>query len=126
LTSISIYFSNGNLISILIIYLTSHRSKQNSLICCFIPTSLSQNINGIFQEGMILQIQGFEVRPCTKHTKITDHPFVIKFNIDIKIIVEYELWLKIEKEKFRVYNYAHLVCFPYTNLALPSKYLLNI
>jgi len=75
---------------------------------------------------MILQIQGFEVRSCTKHTKITDHPFVIKFNIDTKIIVVYESWLKIEKKNYKVYNYAHLVGFANTNLPLPGKYLLNI
>ncbi|EFH52814.1 hypothetical protein ARALYDRAFT_907566 [Arabidopsis lyrata subsp. lyrata] len=93
---------------------------MNSATHCFIPASLAEKYNGIFKEGIILQIQGFEVRPCTKHNKITDHPFVIKFNNETTLIVEKESWLKIAKEKFRVHNHAHLVGFANTNLALPD------
>ncbi|XP_020883597.1 uncharacterized protein LOC9316787 [Arabidopsis lyrata subsp. lyrata] len=94
--------------------------EKNSATHCFIPASLAEKYNGIFKEGIILQIQGFEVRPCTKHNKITDHPFVIKFNNETTFIVEKESWLKIAKEKFRVHNHAHLVGLANTNLALPD------
>ncbi|CAE6001183.1 unnamed protein product [Arabidopsis arenosa] len=99
--------------------------EKNSATHCFIPASLAEKYNGIFKEGIILQIQGFEVRPCTKHNKITDHPFVIKFNNETTFIVEKESWLKIAKEKFRVHNHAHLVGLANTNLALPDVLLIQ-
>ncbi|CAH8263609.1 unnamed protein product [Arabidopsis lyrata] len=100
--------------------------EKNSATHCFIPASLAEKYNGIFKEGIILQIQGFEVRPCTKHNKITDHPFVIKFNNETTFIVEKESWLKIAKEKFRVHNHAHLVGLANTNLALPGNQTFTI
>ncbi|CAH2035871.1 unnamed protein product [Thlaspi arvense] len=94
--------------------------EKESTIYCFISSPLPQKQLSTLREGTIFQLGGFEVKPCTTHHKITDHPFVIKF-LDQTTFVDFPTnWIKIGKDKFRVHTHDHLLAFANTNLALPG------
>ncbi|CAH2035635.1 unnamed protein product, partial [Thlaspi arvense] len=94
--------------------------EKKSTIHYFIPSPLAQKHLSTLREGTIFQLGGFEVKPCTTHHKITDHPFVIKF-LDQTTFVDFPTnWIKIGKDKFRIHTHDHLLAFANTNLALPD------